>query len=139
VTLAVLPRRDVSSLAKIGKSIGMAVVPRPLDSSPLSPQRKTAPSARPARRKDDVFRQVSWLAGLNPSPPSQALRTMPSGKLKKDSPPTVAGAAPDLPRHRNGEAHRIPFWPVDATGAPEPRDGRRRRYFCQRPKVHFPV
>src|SRR6516165_2046453 len=72
--LAVLPRRDVSSLAKIGKSIGMAVVPRPLDSSPLSPQRKTGPSARPARRKDDVFRQVSWLAGLNPSPPSQALQ-----------------------------------------------------------------
>src|SRR5262249_53688872 len=45
----------------------------PLDSSPLSPQRKTAPCARPARRKDDVFRQVSWLAGRDPSPPSQAL------------------------------------------------------------------
>jgi hypothetical protein len=39
----------------------------------LSPQRKTAPCARPARWKDDVFRQVSWLAGLNPSSPSQAL------------------------------------------------------------------
>jgi len=39
----------------------------------LSSQRKTAPCARPARRKDDVFRQVSWLAGRNPSSPSQAL------------------------------------------------------------------
>jgi hypothetical protein len=40
----------------------------------LSSQRKTAPCARPARRKDDVFRQVSWLAGLRSPPPSQTLR-----------------------------------------------------------------
>src|SRR6516162_734903 len=33
----------------------------PLDSSPLSPQRKTAPCARPARRKDDVV-QAGLLA-----------------------------------------------------------------------------
>jgi len=33
----------------------------------------------------------------------------------------------------------FPFGPVNATGAPEPRDGKRRRYFCQRPKIHFPV
>jgi len=39
----------------------------------MSPQRKTAPCARTARRKDDVFRPVSWLAGHNPSPPSRAL------------------------------------------------------------------
>ena len=39
----------------------------------MSPQRKTAPCARTARRKDDVFRPVSWLAGHNPSSPSRAL------------------------------------------------------------------
>jgi hypothetical protein len=38
---------------------------------------------------------------------------------EKGSPPTVAGAAPALPCRRNGAAHRIPFWPINATGAPE--------------------
>jgi hypothetical protein len=42
--------------------------------APMSSQRKTAPCAHPARRKDDSFRQVSWLAGLRSSPPSQTLR-----------------------------------------------------------------
>jgi hypothetical protein len=37
----------------------------------MSPLRKTAPNARPARRKGDPCRQVSWLAGLSPAPPSR--------------------------------------------------------------------
>jgi hypothetical protein len=32
----------------------------------MSPLRKTAPSARPVRRKGDSCRQVSWLAGRHP-------------------------------------------------------------------------
>jgi hypothetical protein len=43
----------------------------------MSPQRKAAPCARTARRKDDVFRTVSWLAGHNPSSPSRALFKQP--------------------------------------------------------------
>jgi hypothetical protein len=38
---------------------------------------------------------------------------------EKDSPPTVAGAAPELPRHRSGWTHRIPSWPINAIGTPE--------------------
>src|SRR5712672_62314 len=75
----------------------------------LSPQRKTAPCARTARRKDDVSGPVSWLAGHNPSSPSRALSKKPSGIPKKDSPPTVAGAASDLACHQRGKPHRIPF------------------------------
>src|SRR5262245_20305756 len=91
----------------------MAAVPPPLDSSPLSPQRKTAPCARPARRKDDCRSgrspgsRVSTLLHL-PGPCCAS----PSGNLKKDSPPTVAGAAPALTRRCNGGSHRIPFPPI---------------------------
>ena len=46
--------REDSLLAKIGKNIGMAVAPVRSTVFPLPPQRKTAPCARPARRKDDV-------------------------------------------------------------------------------------
>ena len=45
-------------------------------SSNMSSQRKTAPCARSARRKDDVFGPVSWLAGHSPSSPSRALSSM---------------------------------------------------------------
>jgi hypothetical protein len=44
------------------------------------------------------FRQVSWLAGHDPPPPSRALSAKPSDIVEKGSPPTVAGAAPDLAR-----------------------------------------
>ena len=37
-----------------------------------SPLRKTAPFARPVRRKGDRLRQVSWLAGRCLSPPSRS-------------------------------------------------------------------
>src|SRR5262245_50166491 len=40
----------------------------PLDSSPLSPQRKTAPCARPARRKDDCRFYPPHLSGPCTSP-----------------------------------------------------------------------
>jgi hypothetical protein len=65
------------------------------------------------------FRQVSWLAGLRPSPPSRALQKKPSGIREKDSSPTVAGAAPELSCRQTGETHRIPSWPINGTGAPE--------------------
>ena len=65
------------------------------------------------------FRQVSWLAGLNPSPPSQALHRKAQWHLREDSPPTVAGAAPELLSHRNGATHRIPSWPINAISTPE--------------------
>src|SRR5260370_8001074 len=61
---------------------------------------RTAPCAHTARRKDDLSRPVSWLAGHNPSPPSRALSEKPTGISKKESPPTVAGAALDLVRYQ---------------------------------------
>ena len=113
--------------------------PRPLDSSPLSPQRKTAPRARPARRKMTSSRQVSWLAGHDPSPPSQALmhkaQWQPEEGLAADS----WGAAPDLTRHRNGGSHRIPFWPINATGAPEHHRWKKPAPFLSTPDIHFLV
>jgi hypothetical protein len=118
----------------------MAAVPPPLDSSPLSPQRKTAPCARPARRKDDCRSgrspgsRVSTLLHL-PGPCCAS----PSGNLKKDSPLTVAGAAPALTRRRNGGSHRIPFPPIK-------RDRRTRTFAWKKPtrllstsEIHFQV
>ena len=110
VTLAIRARQDAASIAKIGKSADMAVAPVRWTVS-LCHHSGRPPRARPARRKDDVFRQVSWLRGSSsfsafPSFDAQS----PVANLKKDSPPTVAGAAPDLTRHRNGESRRIPFW-----------------------------
>jgi hypothetical protein len=107
VAFAVRGRQDASSLAEIGKSTGMAVAPIRSTVSPLSPQRKTAPRARPARRKDDVFRQVSWLAGLNPSPPSQALTAQWQTEegLSADS----CGGSSGFDSPPNGQSHRIPF------------------------------
>src|SRR5262249_62253164 len=46
--------------------------PRPLDSSPVTTA-EDRPMRAPRTPEDDVFRQVSWLAGHRPSPPSQAL------------------------------------------------------------------
>src|SRR5262249_54082553 len=46
--------------------------PRPLDSSPVTTA-EDRPMRAPRTPEDDVFRQVSWLAGHHPSPPSQAL------------------------------------------------------------------
>ncbi len=113
--------------------------PLPLDSSPLSPQRKTAPCARPARRKDDLFRQVSWLAGHDPSPPSQALSHKAQWQTEEglaadscggssgfDSPPKRRIAPDSLLGRSTRLAH------LNA------RDGRRRRRFCQRPKFISP-
>src|ERR1700691_3682099 len=54
------------------KRKAMAALPTRDNTYVLSSQRKTAPCARTARRKDDVFGSVSWLAGHNPSPPSRA-------------------------------------------------------------------
>src|SRR2546422_3963098 len=118
-TIFARAREDLSP-AKIGRNIAMAVAPGPLDSSPLSSQRKTAPCARPARRKDDVFRQVSWLAGHNPSPPFQAL-------AHKGQWHTEEGLAADSCGGSSGFAsppkRRIApdslFWPITAIGAPE--------------------
>src|SRR5262249_52322037 len=46
--------------------------PRPLDSAPVTTA-EDRPMRAPRTPEDDVFRQVSWLAGHHPSPPSQAL------------------------------------------------------------------
>src|SRR6476659_4830371 len=134
VALAVRGRQDASSLAEIGKSTGMAVAPIRSTVSPLSPQRKTAPRARPARRKDDVFRQVSWLAGHDPSPPSQALmhkaQWQPEeglaadscgGSSGVDSPPKWRIAPDSLLGRSTRPAHL------------NTADGRSPRRFCQRP------
>src|SRR5258708_35192110 len=80
---------------------------------------RTAPCARTARRKDDVSRPVSWLAGHNPSPPSRPFSEKPSGTSKKDSPPTVAGAALDLVRLQSGSNRtKFPFL-IDVTTTPK--------------------
>jgi hypothetical protein len=45
----------------------------------------------------------------------------PSGISENGSPPTVAGAAPDLLCRRNDSAHRIPSWLTNAISTPELR------------------
>src|SRR6476619_3395616 len=109
VALAVRGRQDGSSLAKIGKSTGMAVAPVRWTVSPLSPQRKTAPRARPARRKDDVSRQVSWLAGPQPSPPSQALMHKAQWQTEEGLAADSCGGSSGFDSPPNGQSHRIPF------------------------------
>jgi hypothetical protein len=102
---------------------------------PLSPQRKTAPRARPARRKMTSSRQVSWLAGHGPSPPSQALmhkaQWQPEeglaadscgGSSGFDSPPQWRIAPNSLLGRSTRPAHL------------KTTDGRSPRRFCQRPE-----
>jgi hypothetical protein len=91
------------------------------------------PHARaPHAGRMTLLRQVSWLAGHDPPPPSRALSAKPSDILEKGSPLTVAGAAPDLARcQRNGEPHRIPFLPINPTGTPERDDCKLSRVYCQ--------
>src|SRR5262249_53688874 len=102
-------RREGSSLAKIGKTIGMAV----------APVRSTVPlchhSGRPPHARAPHAGRMTC-SGRSPGSRVVILlrlpklcHTKPSGNLKKDSPPTVAGAAPDLTRRGNGGSHRIPF------------------------------
>ena len=62
------------------------------------PQRRSPRTRAPHAGRMTSFRQVSWLAGRRPSPPSQTLRGKVQWHVEKGSPPTVAGAAPDLPR-----------------------------------------
>src|SRR5262249_43644020 len=112
--------------------------PRPLDSSPLSPQRKTAPCARPARRKDDVFRQVSWLAGRNPSSPSQALLCKAQWQTEEGLAADSCGGSSGFASPQNGEPHRIPFWPINATGAPERERWKKPLRFLSTPRNSFP-
>src|SRR5213078_2266691 len=88
--------RDVAPLAKIGRTIGIGGRPHPLDSSPV-----TTAEDRPDARAPHAGRMTC--SGRSPGSRVITLlrlprlwRTKPSGKLKKDSPPTVAGAAPDL-------------------------------------------
>src|SRR5262245_59089876 len=78
---------------------------RPLRSTvPVYHHSGRPPHARaPHAGRMTSFRQVSWLAGLN--------KRKASGYLKKGSPPTVAGAAPDLNRAERAIAPD-PFWPI---------------------------
>jgi len=117
VALAVRGGQDASSLAEIDQSKAMAALLR--STVPLCHRSGRPPRARAPRG--------GRMTCSGRSPGSRVLIllrlpklwcTKPSGNLKKDSPPTVAGAAPDLTRHRNGGSHRIPFWPINATGAP---------------------
>ena len=55
---------------------------------------KAAPCARPARRKGDRAGRSPGLRVVTLAPPSQACAQW---HLEEGSPPTVAGAAPDLP------------------------------------------
>src|SRR5437763_15364427 len=55
---------------------------------------KAAPCARPARRKGDRAGRSPGLRVVTLAPPSQAFAQW---HLEEGSPPTVAGAAPDLP------------------------------------------
>jgi hypothetical protein len=65
--------REDSLLAKIGKNIGMAVAPV-RSTVPLCHHSGRPPHARaPHAGRMTSSRQVSWLAGHGPSPPSQAL------------------------------------------------------------------
>src|SRR5215472_14819805 len=73
--------------------------PRPLDSSPVTTA-EDRPMRAPRTPEDDVFRQVSWLAGRNPSPPSQALAAQ--WQLEEGLAAHSCGAAPDLIGRRDG-------------------------------------
>jgi hypothetical protein len=48
----------------------------------MSPLRKTAPIARPVRRKGDQCRQVSWLAGRHPRSAFPGLATVPDDQVR---------------------------------------------------------
>src|SRR5262249_23433417 len=83
---------------------------------------KAAPCARPARRKGDRAGRSPGLRVVTLAPPSQAFAQW---RVEEGSPPTVAGAAPDLTRFF--APHRIPSWPAEAgTPAPGTRMGSAR-------------
>jgi hypothetical protein len=84
----------------------------------------TTAEVRPARalrtRKDD-FVQAGLLArGSSPFSafPDFAPQS-PVAFQRNGSPPTVAGAAPELPCRRNDSAHRIPSWLTNAISTPK--------------------
>ena len=78
------------------------------------------PDAPTARRKDDVVQAGLLARGSSPFSAFPGLAWQgPVARERRDSPPTVAGAAPDLPCRRNGAAHRIPSWPINVIGTPE--------------------
>src|ERR1700730_6261066 len=113
--------------------------PPPRDIFIKSSQRKTAPCARTARWKDDLFRPVSWLAGHNASSPSRALFKKPSGIPKKGSPPTVAGAASDLACHKRKQ-NRTEFpLLINVTSIPNTRALETNpRFLSRRPRGCLP-
>jgi hypothetical protein len=114
--------------------------PGPLDSS-LCHHSGRPPHARaPHAGRMTSSRQVSWLAGHNPSPPSQALtrkaQWQPEEGLAADSCGGSSGfdssrewrIAPDSLLGRSTRPAHL-----------NAHDGRRPRGFCQRPEVHFLV
>ena len=96
--------------------------PHPRDNfQVLSSQRKSAPCARTARRKDDVFRSVSWLAGHNPSPPSRTSLLEAQWHFREGLTAYSCGRSFGFgPLSINNGPHRIPICLVDVTAKPEP-------------------
>jgi len=80
----------------------------------------TADKSRPERapRTPEGWRVQAGLLACGSSPCSAFPGRWPSGNLEKGSPPTVAGAAPELTAVHARPSHRIPFWPFNANGAP---------------------
>lgn len=72
------------------------------------------PFARPVRRKDDRYRQVSWLADRRRCPPSQAgLTSLAQWRHGQRLPLTVAGAASDWPcTHQFDDARGDTEFPI---------------------------
>jgi hypothetical protein len=86
----------------------------------LSPQRKSAPYARPARWKDD-FAQAGLLAcGSSPCSafPDFAPQS-PVALWRRVRRRQLRGQLRNCHANRDGETHRIPSWPVNATGTPK--------------------
>src|ERR1700733_15185359 len=111
----------------------MAAPPSTRQLQVLSSQRKTAPCARTARRKDDVLRSVSWLAGHNPPPPSRAFLLKAQWHFWRRT-------------HRLQLRAQLRIWlavdkqrtapnshlPINVIDKPEPTDLKRSQSFCQR-------
>src|SRR5262249_20121340 len=129
--------RGVWSLAAISKSMAVA------------PVRSTVPlcyhSGRPPRARAPHAGRMTC-SGRSPGSRVVTLLRLPklwcakpSGKLKKDSPPTVAGAAPDLLRQRMANRTGFPFGRSTRPAHLNMSDGKSRCDLCQRPEIHFPV
>jgi len=87
-----------------------------------------------------LFRQVSWLAGRHPFPPSQTLRLQGPVAFGEGLTANSCGGSFGFGlSFENDKPHRIPFWLINAISAPERGQSQTIADYLSTPKVQFVV